>query len=681
MLNLHTFPYLSTALISSILGGYVLFRNVKGPINKAWFRLGLAVSLWSLGFGMMLFSRTKSEAVFWGSLAHVGASLTPVTYYHFILLVLSKIKKRIKLLLLMYGLGLFFAITSFTGWLIEDYAPKLLFNYYFQPGILYAWFTIMFFSIITIAILELYRSLKSSSGYLRIQLKYVLIASLIGFGSGATAFPLIFNIQFYPLGGLVFLYNIIITYAILKYRLMDIAVVVKKTTLLATGVLLPISGTILIINLLQSKLTAIFGSNWWLVPSGVTVLLTLGLFRFVNYVVRLKDEELNKEKYIYRQQIRDYTEQLAKAKSTRELVTSTIKYVSTIAGLDFCAVALRKEEEIIQDEIVKKRNYYSIEGLVDRTDRHLDSLRSKRLEEHFNLITYLKSAKKPLEKGHLQHILSRESPAYQKRFLFEEIIQQMESLSSEIVFPVFSGEDLVGLLFFGRKLDGSIYSKEDLESFSLLSNQCAKPFSEIIIRDENIRLILASCRSYLSALDEKDHYSRGHTERVKNYCLKIAEDKIIKNQLEKIPDGVWGLELAAELHDLGKIGIPESILNKPERLTDEEFNLIKQHPQKALAIIGEISAWLKEDIIFGILQHQEHYDGTGYPEGRKGEKIHIYARVIHIADAFDAMTSKRPYREALTRDAAIEEIKRSSGNQFDPLITGAFVKLYREGKI
>jgi len=194
--------------------------------------------------------------------------------------------------------------------------------------------------------------------------------------------------------------------------------------------------------------------------------------------------------------------------------------------------------------------------------------------------------------------------------------------------------------------------------------------------------VLFRSRSSLAALEERDRYTRGHSERVKKICLLLAEDESLRSQLVRIPDGISGLALTAELHDLGKIGIPDAILNKPGKLTEEEFLYIKKHPQKALSILGELSVWLKEDIISGILQHHENFDGTGYPKRAKGGEIHLYARIIRVADALDAMTSNRPYRRiTFSLEEAIEELKVHSGNQFDPFIVSAILKLYSQKDI
>ncbi|MCX5706744.1 MAG: HD domain-containing protein, partial [Candidatus Omnitrophica bacterium] len=138
------------------------------------------------------------------------------------------------------------------------------------------------------------------------------------------------------------------------------------------------------------------------------------------------------------------------------------------------------------------------------------------------------------------------------------------------------------------------------------------------------------------------------------------------------------LQIASLLHDVGKIGVPEYILNKRGDLTVGERNRIKEHPLIGVTILKPIREI--EGSLLGVKHHHERYDGAGYPEGLKGEQIPLLASIIAVADSFDAMTTDRPYRPALYKDAAIKEIRNLTNLQFDPRVSEAFLELYREGK-
>jgi len=170
--------------------------------------------------------------------------------------------------------------------------------------------------------------------------------------------------------------------------------------------------------------------------------------------------------------------------------------------------------------------------------------------------------------------------------------------------------------------------------------------------------------SFVNAIDAKSPWTKGHADRVTHYAMAIAKELGLK---EKDMDT---LRTAALLHDIGKIGTYEVILDKPERLTIEELDLVKMHPVKGEEILRPISQ-LKE-ILSVIRSHHERIDGEGYPDGLKGDEIPFLARIIAVADAFDSMMSDRPYKSKLMEEDAIAELKRCSGTQFDPEIVEAF---------
>lgn len=187
-----------------------------------------------------------------------------------------------------------------------------------------------------------------------------------------------------------------------------------------------------------------------------------------------------------------------------------------------------------------------------------------------------------------------------------------------------------------------------------------------ILRDLS-ELFYKTIKSIAFALDAKDKYTHGHSMRVTLYSLALAKHLNLSDEL------LEEIETAGLLHDIGKIAIPEKILLKPGKLTDEEYDVIKTHPELGEKLVESIeklrlvSNWLKS--------HHERYDGKGYPEGLVGEKIPISARIIALADTYDAMTSSRSYRAALSHQTAMEEVKRCAGTQFDPNLAELFVSI------
>lgn len=187
------------------------------------------------------------------------------------------------------------------------------------------------------------------------------------------------------------------------------------------------------------------------------------------------------------------------------------------------------------------------------------------------------------------------------------------------------------------------------------------------------KMSLQMMQTLSTTIEAKDEYTRGHSYRVAEYSALIAEE------LGWTPEEVQNLKHSAYLHDIGKIGIPDSILNKPSRLTDEEYSLIKRHTVIGAEILKDVT--LIPNVIAVTRSHHERYDGKGYPDGLSGEKIPIHARIVAMADSYDAMNSRRIYRNSLPQDVIYEEIRKNRGLQFDPKITDIFLKLMDENRL
>jgi putative nucleotidyltransferase with HDIG domain len=186
------------------------------------------------------------------------------------------------------------------------------------------------------------------------------------------------------------------------------------------------------------------------------------------------------------------------------------------------------------------------------------------------------------------------------------------------------------------------------------------------VKEDHMELTIALSK----ALDSRDTYTLHHSENVARYAVNIAEKlKLSKDQCTIIRIG--GL-----LHDIGKIGIPEHILNKPGKLTEDEFAIIKDHPTIGYEIIKHISYFKQNGILDIVLYHHERYDGKGYPSGLKGDQIPLVARIVAVADTFDAMSSRRVYRNELELNYILNEIRNNKETQFDPQIVDIFLSLF-----
>lgn len=186
------------------------------------------------------------------------------------------------------------------------------------------------------------------------------------------------------------------------------------------------------------------------------------------------------------------------------------------------------------------------------------------------------------------------------------------------------------------------------------------------LRTENQKVCEMAARAILKALDAKDKYTYGHSMRVCYFSMVVGKE------LQLSDEEMYELQLSALFHDIGKIGTPDAVLNKPTRLTDAEFKIMKAHPVQSYEILKDFVTF--EKIAINAKHHHERYDGRGYPNGLKGDQIPLFARIILIADTFDAMTSTRVYRKGLNYDVAFSELIEFSGSQFDPELVKHFIK-------
>ncbi|EMR07153.1 Cyclic di-GMP phosphodiesterase response regulator RpfG [Bhargavaea cecembensis DSE10] len=187
------------------------------------------------------------------------------------------------------------------------------------------------------------------------------------------------------------------------------------------------------------------------------------------------------------------------------------------------------------------------------------------------------------------------------------------------------------------------------------------------VREDNLELTTALS----NALDSRDPYTLNHSMNVAKYALLIAEQmELSKEECDIIRQG-------ALLHDIGKIGVPEQILLKKGRLTDEEYEIIQSHPTIGYDMIKHVGEFSQNGVLDIVLHHHERFDGKGYPKRLKGHEIPLFARIVAVADTYDAMTSKRVYRDALDQNTALNEIRKGKGTQFDPEIADVFDEVIR----
>jgi HD-GYP domain-containing protein (c-di-GMP phosphodiesterase class II) len=254
---------------------------------------------------------------------------------------------------------------------------------------------------------------------------------------------------------------------------------------------------------------------------------------------------------------------------------------------------------------------------------------------------------------------------------FDKMNKEEYLKKSFVSVPLVFQEEVLGVLHVCDRKSGALFTKSDVSFVTNIARMGALALKNARMHEEIQEDYLGTITALALAVDARDSYTRHHSENVTKYSVAIAQ-KMQCSHYE-----IETIERAALLHDIGKIGVKDSILLKDGRLTTDEFDYVKLHPAKGEEIV-KILPFLK-DASFLIRHHHERYDGLGYPDGIKGSKIELGARILAVADAFDAMTTERPYRNALSAEEALRELERYKGTQFDPKVVECLQEVISQG--
>lgn len=270
--------------------------------------------------------------------------------------------------------------------------------------------------------------------------------------------------------------------------------------------------------------------------------------------------------------------------------------------------------------------------------------------------------------------------------LLHKVSEQMDTLNSVACVPAFYQDKLMAVLLLGNKHDETRFAQEELNFFAALASDAAMAIRNAQLFNElsreakrNRELFIQTIIVLSSTIEAKDKYTHGHTERVTNYSVAIARQMTANGSADFDNTFFENIYISGLLHDIGKIAIPEKILNKTGHLTEEEYEIMKKHTIKGAEMIRPLN--LPKDCVDGIKHHHERFDGAGYPDGLIGGAIPITAAIMAVADSYDAMTSSRPYRKGMKKEDALKEIEKNAETQFNPIPVRAMIELYNQGRL
>ncbi len=372
---------------------------------------------------------------------------------------------------------------------------------------------------------------------------------------------------------------------------------------------------------------------------------------FLSQVYKRKDEaDLLQSAQKYLTTLHKVSEILSRASSVEALFDSIVSAILEVSGGDRAAVLMRPRD--------------------GSKDINLVAVRTKDGKSSGAVMLSRTVVNDVIEKG--ISVFTDDALADDRYVGGESIVRQR--IRSVMCAPMRTTDQILGVLYVDSQMARE-FSEAELELLAAVGNQAGIALHRARLLEEVERLFFDVMKAIASLIDAKDGYTHKHSERVAQFGVRLAR------HLGFDADSRAVVELSGLLHDVGKIGVPDAILNKPGKLTDEEFRQMRLHPVHGARILSQIQSEKVVNILPGVKYHHERWDGKGYPDGLKGEEIPLLGRVLGVADFLDALTSDRSYRKGLTLQEALNMVKDLEGQAFDPAVVKAAVELHEKGEL
>ena len=373
---------------------------------------------------------------------------------------------------------------------------------------------------------------------------------------------------------------------------------------------------------------------------------------FLSQVYKRKDEAgLLQSAQKYLTTLHKVSEILARAASVEALFDSIVSAILEVSGGDRAAILMRPRDAASKevDMVVVRTKDGKASGAVTLSRTVVNDV---------------------LEKG--ISIFTDDALADDRYVGGESIVRQR--IRSVMCAPMRTTDQILGVLYVDSMMARE-FSEAELELLAAVGNQAGIALHRARLMEEVEKLFFDVMKAIASLIDAKDGYTHKHSERVAAFGVRLARHLGFDSDSRAV------VELSGLLHDVGKIGVPDAILNKPGKLTDEEFAQMRLHPVHGARILSQIQSDKVVSILPGVKCHHERWDGKGYPDGLKGEEIPLLGRVFGVADFLDALTSDRSYRKGLPLEEALNMVKDLEGKAFDPVVVKAAVELHERGEL
>ena len=474
--------------------------------------------------------------------------------------------------------------------------------------------------------------------YLVIGLSFTILASIVNFT------PLgVYPIDIAANG----ITAVLIAYSIMRYQLLEIRVVLRVGLLytLMTTMLGAVYYLIIYLTIYQFQPV----SDQSVLSIAVTIAVLTALVmtplrnRFQNFIDRI----FYRQRYNAGLMLQRLSEATASLLHLEEITSLILNEVTDTLKIHHSAIYVKQNDS----------GFYQL-----MASHNLDPQSPNQMRNDHPIVRWLSKHQQVITRFDLYNM-----PTF--RGLWSEEREALQLLEIDLFIPLQAKGQLVGLLAVGPKLSSQEYTQDDQRTLITLGNQMAVAIENARLYEELEKTFMETVIALANAIDLRDTYTSDHSQQIANLAAAVARQlQLTAQEVEAV---YWG----GLLHDIGKIGIPDSILQKPAKLDEQEWDLIRKHPKLGADLVSNIHKL--EDVAPIIEQSHERFDGTGYPYGNKGDDIPIGARIVGVVDSFSAMIDERPYKPPLDEQAALEEIEENAGVLYDPAVVEAFFKILK----
>jgi HD-GYP domain-containing protein (c-di-GMP phosphodiesterase class II) len=627
-------------VIFLILFGVVFISKPRTQLRKIFLYYLISMLFWSIS--AILASSGLVEPLFWFR----AMAISPVVMLFFLFLFVQKLfglRNKWVPTLLIYGIFAVF-IDFFTDLVIIsaylDEAGLFVYEFgFFLPLFALPFYIITIYSLVIL--FNIHKNSKDANN--RNRLRYLMVGILLPIFAISLNFT---ELGKYPIDiAANVITAVLISYSILRHQLLDVKVVVR-------------------LGLIYSITTAIFGSIYFLVISLVlnlfhllagnevfiTSIIVGTLFSFV--LAPLNSRAQNWIDRLF------YREKFNAGQMMQRLSQTTASIMNLEIMADIILTEILSTWHIQHGTFFIKKNETGDFLAIAQKGNNQD--RSWRFPSDHPIPYWLNENKKNLSKDDLSMV-----PIFKS--LWSTEINELEENNAQLFVPLLVKGDLVGIIILGEKKSTLPFDRDDYLILSALSNQVAVAIENSRLYEDLESAFIQTTVALANAIDLRDAYTNIHSQQIAYWSAETA--KILKCSSIEVDDIYWG----GLLHDIGKIGIPDAILNKPGKLDASEWEVVHRHPDLGAELIAPIKKLSRVAPIISC--SHERFDGKGYPRGIQKEDIPLGARIVSVADSYSAMKDKRPYKDPISDEMAIQELVNNSGKMYDPIVVDAFLKM------